>query len=79
MAVNTPPRYTPCTSRPDTAMCSHCRALRGQGARNHRATASISTVTMANRTARKVSGSTNGKPSLAPMKPVLHRATNSKG
>ncbi|MNT91240.1 hypothetical protein D3C72_2323050 [compost metagenome] len=36
-------------------------------------------MTIANRSAKKVSGSTYGNPNLAPMKPVLQSATKSKG
>ena len=57
MAMNTPPRYTPCTSRPDTAMCPQALPAGGQGARTSATTASMSTVTMAKRSPRKVSGS----------------------
>src|SRR3989344_2080842 len=79
MAMNTPPRYTPCTSRPDTPMCSQALPVGGHGARATATTASMSTMTMANRRARKVSGSTYGRPSWAPIKPVLQSATKSKG
>ncbi len=60
-------------------MWNHALPDTGHGARTSATTASISTMTIANRSAKKVSGSTYGNPNLAPMKPVLQSATKSKG
>ena len=79
IAENTPPRYPPCTSKPTTAICTHCIGVDGQGARKASVIGSIRATTSAKRNNRKVIGPACRRPAFAAMNPVLQKNTNRSG